>query len=74
MNDHDQYENVCKREFAEIKASLDKFYAAIFEGNGEPGLKAQVQMHARFLQGLIWFGGIVISALVWLVIEVHFKK
>lgn len=74
MNDKEQYENVCKREFAEIKTSLDKFYVAIFEGNGEPGLKAQVQMHQRFIRGLIWFGGVVISALVWLVVEIHFKK
>ena len=66
-------EDMCMPEFKEIKGKLDKLYGALFEGNGEPGLKAQVQMHGKFISGLIWLGGVLIVAIVTVAIEVHFK-
>lgn len=75
MNDRDQYDNVCRKEFAEIKTSLDRFYVAIFEGkDGELGLKAQVQIHDRYLNGFIWLGGVIVVALISLGLEVFLKK
>lgn len=62
-------------KFDNIQRSLDKFYISIFEGeNGEPGLKTQVHEHGRILSCVMWFVGVIVSALIWLGIEVHFKK
>ncbi len=84
MNEREQYENVCKREFQSIKdhadkkflevqTSLDKFYVAIFEGDGEPGLKAQVCMHSKALRGIFAVGGIVLTAIIGCIVKLWFK-
>jgi hypothetical protein len=73
-NDREQYEHVCKNEFKEIKTSLDKFYVAIFEGrDGEEGLKTQVQMHGKFISGLLWLAGVLTVAVITALVEVHMK-
>jgi hypothetical protein len=85
MSEKDQYEDVCKREFQDIKdhsdekfktvqESLNKFYTAIFEGNGTPSLKSQVELHGRTLTGILWLGGVLTSAVVVCVVELWFKK
>ena len=38
----EQYENVCKAEFGEIKAKLDKLDEAI-RGNGRPGIHSRLE-------------------------------
>jgi hypothetical protein len=38
----EQYENVCKAEFGEIKAKLDKLDEAI-RGNGKPGIHSRLE-------------------------------
>jgi len=37
----EQYENVCKAEFCEIKSKLDKLDEAI-RGNGKPGIQLRL--------------------------------
>jgi hypothetical protein len=73
-DDKEQYNNVCKKEFENIQVSLDKFYVAIFEGNGEPGLKTKVQMHDKQLQVIAWLGGVVVTAIIGLGVQVMFGK
>ena len=42
----EQYEQVCKQEFAEIKGKLDRLDEAI-RGNGELGLKTRIDRLER---------------------------
>jgi hypothetical protein len=42
----EQYEKICKAEFAEIKTKLDRLDEAI-RGNGEPGLKTRIDRLER---------------------------
>lgn len=42
----EQYEQVCKDEFGEIKDKLDRLDEAI-RGNGEPGLKVRIDRLER---------------------------
>ena len=74
MNEQDQYEKICKPELEKIHESLDKFYVAIFEGNGEPGLKTQLKMLTKTVQGILWLGSIIVSAIIVCVVDLWIKK
>jgi len=54
----EQYENICKQEFAEIKAKLDRLDEAI-RGNGEVGLKTRIDRLER--------SDLIRSKLLWLI-------
>ena len=64
MSDKEQYDNVCKAEFAEIKGMIKEMHTALFIGNGTPALKTRVEIHDRYFAVVTWFAGIVITALV----------
>lgn len=61
-------------KFAIVQESLDKFYKAIFEGNGEPGLKTQVEILSRVVKGILWLGGVLTASVIVCVVELWFKK
>ena len=63
----DQYDNVCKGEFAEIHAKLDRLDEAI-RGNGKPGIQRRmdrIEAAEAVRRRVVW---LVVGALVTLVI------
>ena len=54
----DQYEQVCRDEFGQIKDKLDRLDEAI-RGNGEPGLKVRIDRLER--------AEAISSRLLWLI-------
>ncbi len=63
-----QYENVCKGEFGELHAKLDRMDEAI-RGNGKPGIQLRLdrlEQDARRQSRLIW---LVVGAAVTLAVS-----
>jgi len=45
----------------------------LLRGNGTPGLRAEVDWQGKILKGILWFGGLVVGALVVAVVSLIFK-
>jgi len=69
----EQYENICKQEFAEIKTKLDRLDESI-RGNGDLGLKTRIDRLERseaIRSKLLWLiTASVVTMALSMVIEV----
>jgi hypothetical protein len=72
---------VCKPEFEtiqnqfnEVKEVLTRIETALFVGNGTPSLKTIAEVHDRTINGILWIGGVLFTAVIGVLIELHFKK
>jgi hypothetical protein len=74
MNEKQQYEFICKKEFQEIKEMLQVMNTALFIGNGKPSLKAQAEINYRAIRAIVTVGGMLLSAIIVCVVELWFKK
>ncbi len=59
----EQYEQVCKREFASIHAKLDRMDEAI-RGNGKPGLQTRLDRLERANATRAAFWWMILGALI----------
>jgi len=70
MNEEEQYERVCKGEFAEIGSKLDRIDSAL-RGNGKPGINTRLdrlEQDAKRISRVVWIvcgaGVTVVGALL----------
>jgi len=71
-SDTDQYDRICKREFREIHAKLDRLDTAI-RGNGKPGIQTRLdrlEVAQATRSRLLW---IIAAALVTLAVGAVWK-
>jgi len=73
----DQYNNVCKKDFRDIKASIadlhtdfKKFYNDYYIGNGKPPHTVRMDRLERFMTRMVWFIGIVCVSGVGLIFKI----
>ena len=73
MNESDQYQDVCKAEFAPISAKLDRLDEAI-RGNGKPGIQLRLdrlEAAERSRSRLIW---IILGSAVTLAVTAVWQR
>ena len=67
MNENEQYEQVCKNEFADIKELLKEIDKNLFRGNGHPSFSVQLDRLNNFKAFSCWLLGIVTTTSLGLV-------
>ena len=61
--EQDQYQDVCRGEFEEIRRKLDSIDESL-RGNGKPGLKQRVDQNEQFVHGVVRLQWMVLAAVV----------
>ena len=64
MSDQDQYDNVCKPEFEEIKAMLNKIHNRLFIDNGTECIQSKLNFHGRVIKIMAWGLGVMCVAII----------
>ncbi len=64
MTEKDQYNNVCKEEFHEIKALLNSINKKLFVDNGVECIQSKINRHDKFLQILSYVIGVIFVTMV----------
>ncbi len=67
---NEQYQDICKDEFAEIKGLLTKLHDKLFVGNGQPPITVQIDRLNTFKKVAIWFGSVFFVAIVGLLLRI----
>ena len=70
---NEQYEEVCKDEFTEIKQLLKDMHKKLFIGNGQPPITVQIDRLNTFKYVSCWFAGVMTVAVVGLLVRLVFE-
>lgn len=69
MTDKDQYNNVCKEEFHEIKDLLNSINKKLFIDNGVECIQSKINRHDKFLQIFSYILGVIFVSMVGMVVH-----